>query len=333
MACRIGPLFPVFIAAVVAGYRSPAVAQTIQLMLPIACEVGRTCHIQNYTDLDPSPAARDYMCGTLSYDDHNGTDFRLPSKAAQRAGVEVLAAAAGRVLRTRDGLADGTGGKPDREAVRDIECGNGAVIEHAGNWQTQYCHMAKGSLLVKPGDAVKPGQPIGRVGLSGLSEYPHLHFTVRHDDAVVDPFGFGAPPEKCGGGQSLWASEFRPQLAYHARVVLNAGFAGEPVTMELVEDGSAERQSPSASSDSIVVFVRAIGLKTGDVQRLELKDPHGTVIAENRAGPLQGNKAQYLLFTGRKRPPEGWLRGSYKASYVVERDGQVVLAKDLELTL
>ena len=76
-----------------------------------------------------------------------------------------------------------------------------------------------------------------------------------------------------------------------------------------------------------------MGLKAGDVQRFAVKDPAGNVIAENRAAPLENNKAQVLLFTGRKRPATGWDQGTYRATYVVERDGQVVLKRDLELTL
>ena len=93
------------------------------------------------------------------------------------------------------------------------------------------------------------------------------------------------------------------------------------------------QELPSASAAAIVAFVRAIGLKTGDAQWLVIKDPLGNVIAENRSAPLQGNKAQFMLFTGRKRPASGWERGTYKATYVVERDGRVVLRKELELTL
>jgi hypothetical protein len=103
--------------------------------------------------------------------------------------------------------------------------------------------------------------------------------------------------------------------------------------MELIEDGSAESQKPSAGSMAIVAFVRAIGLKAGDAQWLVIKDPLDNVIAENRSAPLQANKAQFMLFAGKKRPPGGWERGSYKATYVVERDGQIVLRKDLELML
>jgi hypothetical protein len=324
---------PAFVIAAALGFSSSAIAQNIQLGLPIACEPGRTCYLQNYRDADPSASARDYKCGTRTYDGHNGTDFRLPSLVSQKAGVEVLASASGRVLRTREGAPDGAFGKSAREAVRDIECGNGVVIEHPEQWQTQYCHMANGSLLVKPGESVKAGQPLGRVGLSGLTEYPHLHFTVRHKGEVVDPFAYGAASDSCGGGELLWHPALHAQLAYQERAILNAGFASGPLTMKLIEDGSAGKELPSAGAAAIVAFVRAIGLKTGDAQRLVLKDPTGKVIAENRASQLERDKAQYMLFTGKKRPPSGWGPGTYKATYLVERDGRVVLKKDLELTL
>ena len=321
------------IAGATFGFVSNAIAQNIQLGMPIACELGRTCYIQNYVDIDPSPSAKDYNCGTLTYDSHNGTDFRVPSLEAQKAGVEVLASAIGRVLRTRDGTLDGIFRKSAREAVRDVECGNGVVIEHAEHWETQYCHLASGSLQVKPGDPVKRGQPLGRVGLSGLTEYPHLHFTVRHRSKTADPFAYGAAPGSCGGGEFLWDPSLQAQLAYRERAILNAGFTSGPVTMDLIENGKADRELPSADAPTIVAFVRTIGLKAGDVQWFALRDPAGHVIAENRAAPLENDNAQVLLFAGRRRPASGWDQGTYKATYVVERDGQVVLKRDLELTL
>ncbi|MEH2524496.1 MULTISPECIES: M23 family metallopeptidase [unclassified Bradyrhizobium] len=330
---RVATFSRTFAFAAALGLSSEVIAQSIQLGMPIACEPGRTCYIQNYIDADPSASARDFKCGTLTYDGHNGTDFRLPSLASQRAGVEVLASASGRILRTRDGAPDGAFGRSAREAVRDVECGNGVVIEHPEHWETQYCHMASGSLAVRPGDVVEAGQPLGRVGLSGLTEYPHLHFTVRHKGAIVDPFAYGAAPGSCGSGEPLWRPALHAQLAYQERAILNAGFASGPVTMELIEDGSADKESPSAGAAAIVAFVRVIGLKTGDAQQLVIQDPLGNVVAENRAPQLQANKAQFLLFTGRKRPAAGWDRGTYKATYVVERDGRVVLKKDMEFTL
>ena len=310
-----------------------AAAGSAQLKLPIDCELGRTCFIQNYVDVDASSSARDYRCGTLTYDGHNGTDFRLPSMRMQRAGVGVLAAAAGRVVRARDGVSDVSVRATDREAVRGTECGNGVVIAHSDDWETQYCHLARGSLRVQPGQTVAAGQQLGLVGLSGLTEYPHLHFTVRHQGNIADPFAYGAPAGACTGGEVLWESAARERLGYQERTVLNTGFAAGAVTMEAIEQEKTETISSAAESRAIVAFVRIIGLKTGDKQSLELRTPSGQVIARNQADPLDRNKAQAMLFAGSKRPLSGWDRGIYKATYLVERADQIVLREQFELDL
>lgn len=316
----------------ISSTRPGAAEEIIQLKMPAACEVGRTCYLQNYVDADPSPSAKDYRCGTRSYDAHNGTDFRLPSMTAQRAGVDVIAAAIGRVARVRDGIPEGAFLKSGREAVKDMECGNGLVIEHPGRWETQYCHMAKGSIRVRPGDMVSVGQPLGQIGLSGLTEYPHLHFTVRHESKIVDPFAYDAPDNSCNGGKSLWDPSLRDQLTYREREILNAGFSNGAVTMEAIESGEADKESSPLDAPALVVFIRAIGLKAGDIQKLVLQSPSGQVIAENHAQALEANKAQVMLFAGRKRPPNGWDAGIYRAKYTVEHDGHVVLEKDVAHT-
>src|SRR5689334_18360626 len=155
-------------------------ADPIVLDLPLDCTLGETCAIQQYVDHDASAAARDYQCGSLSYDGHNGTDFRLLSRALQRAGVNVLAAADGLVLRVRANVEDVIIAPNDTLPDPDRMCGNGLVIAHRDGWETQYCHLAKDSLSVRPGQRVTAGTPLGRVGLSGATQFPHLHFAVRH---------------------------------------------------------------------------------------------------------------------------------------------------------
>ncbi len=103
--------------------------------------------------------------------------------------------------------------------------------------------------------------------------------------------------------------------------------------MEAIESGEAEKELLSSDAPAVVVFVRTIGLKTGDIQKLVLRSPSGQVVAENRATALDANKAQVMLFAGRKRPPNGWDAGAYRAKYTVERDGHVVLEKDVAHTL
>ncbi len=307
------PSTPILLALAALSCSGAAFAQDVSLRLPVACEIGRTCFIQHYVDRDPSPAAQDYQCGTLTYDGHNGTDIRVPTMAAQKAGVDVVAAADGKVLRVRDGTEDISIAGRGRESVQNTECGNGAVVDHGNGWETQYCHMAKGSLAVKPGEAVRAGDRIGRIGLSGMTEFPHLHFTVRRDGKVVDPFAMGAPEKACGGGTNLWEASAQQALAYRAGGVLNKGFATGPVTMEAVDSGAAERENPTAQAPALVAFVRAIGLKGGDVQLLTLFDPDGKARAQNKAPPLDRNKAQWMMFAGIKRPQGGFPPGRYRA--------------------
>lgn len=312
-----------------------ASAQDIALRLPVDCEVGRTCFIQHYVDHVSSEGAGDYRCGTLTYDGHNGTDIRVPTIAAQKAGVDVVAAADGKVLRIRDGIDDVSVAGDNKESVAQAECGNGALIDHGNGWETQYCHMARGSIGVKPGDAVKAGDRIGRVGLSGLTEFPHLHFTVRKGGKVVDPFMTEPPAKSCEsrGSSPLWEPAIRQALAYQAGSVLNKGFAPGPISMEAIESGAAERDAPSTNSPALVAFVRAIGLKGGDVQSLTLFDPDGKPLAQNKAPPLDRNKAQWMMFSGVKQPQGGFRPGLYRAVYRVERGDRPAIEQAFGINL
>jgi murein DD-endopeptidase MepM/ murein hydrolase activator NlpD len=165
---------------------SAALAQT--LGLPIDCVLGDTCYIQQYVDHDSTAATSDFTCGTLSYDGHDGTDFALPTLADQAAGVDVLAVAPGTIAGARDGEPDILQGTPGAPDVTDRECGNGVLIDHTDGLQTQYCHMAQGSIRVRTGDTVVTGTVLGQVGLSGQTQFPHVHLTVRQDGVEVDPF-------------------------------------------------------------------------------------------------------------------------------------------------
>jgi Peptidase family M23 len=309
-------------------------ADPIVLDLPLACELGRSCQIQQYVDHDPSPAARDYQCGTLSYDGHNGTDFRLPTLAAQRAGVNALAAADGVVARVRDGMEDIARAATGIPAVGNRLCGNGVVISHADGWETQYCHLAQHSVTVRPGQRVSVGTPLGQVGLSGATVFPHLHFTVRHKGALVDPFAFAAPADGCGGGAPLWRPALAATLTYRARGVLNTGFAAGPVSMEAIEAGDAGALKEGAVEPAaIVAYGRSIGLKVGDVQQLIIRAPDGSVLVDHSAKPLSSHQAQAMVFAGKKRPSGGWPAGVYRATYRVLADGQPVLEETFALTL
>lgn len=328
----VWPLLSRLAAVAFALGLAPA-AQGLELRWPAACTVGADCVIQNYVDHDESPEARDYTCGSLSYDKHNGTDIRLRSLARQKAGVDVLAAADGTVLRVRDGIPDVSVRSEQAPDVRERECGNGLLIAHDDGFETQYCHMAQGSVRVQPGTKVRAGAPLGRIGLSGATEYPHLHFTVRRGGKIVDPFAVDAAPGACGPGTSLWAEPLRAKLTYKPSAVLNTGFAPGPITMEGIESGDAGRRRLEASAPAVVAFARAIGLKQGDVQRLKVTAPDGSVLLDSTAPPLDRDKAQWMMFTGKKRPDGGWPAGTYSASYEVTRAGATALQETFSVAV
>lgn len=300
--------------------------------LPLACQIGRTCEVQHYVDRDPGPAVRDYKCGRRSYNGHDGVDIRILDMAAQRAGVAVLAAAPGRVARLRDGVADISIRAPGAPSVTGQECGNGVVIDHGNGWETQYCHVAKGSVRVKVGDKVAAGTPLAKVGLSGETEFPHLHFTVRRAGKVVDPFAPDASrPAACAAQASLWTAAASRQMRYKAGAILNAGFAGAPVTMQDVENGGVA--APAARSAYVVAYARAIELELGDTVEIALTGPGGAALAKATTKPLDHDKAQYVSFVGKKRPAAGWPRGVYTAQVRVHRKGAVVLQRQVQTTL
>ena len=63
--------------------------------------------------------------------------------------------------------------------------GNYVVIAHPGGVETMYAHLNQS--LVRPGDRVLQGQPIGLEGSTGNSTGAHLHFEARVNGAMVDP--------------------------------------------------------------------------------------------------------------------------------------------------
>lgn len=321
-------------AALLGGAVQTSAAGPISLALPLACEIGKTCFVQNYVDNDPSPKWRDYKCGEQTYEGHDGTDFRLPSMAEERSGVDVLAAAPGTVIATRDGVADISIRDPAAESVKGRECGNGVMVRHADGWMTQYCHMAKGSIRVTRGQPVETGTPLGRVGLSGNTEFPHLHFNVFLNQTKLDPFAYGAEPGSCGkGGQPLWNEAVRAALQYRRGEVLNTGFAAVPVKMEQIESGEALHAAPTTSSEVLVAYVRAIGLEAGDVLEFSIKAPDGSPFAEKREQPLDHSKAQWFMMIGKKRSAAPWPAGTYTAQYKIIRDNKPALEKTFTVNL
>lgn len=301
-----------------------APAGAFDLALPLDCTLGETCFIQQYMDHDPGPAAQDFSCGPLSYDTHEGTDFALPSLAAMQAGVDVRAAAPGVVRGSRDGMADLAFGDPAAAALDGRDCGNGVVIAHEGGWETQYCHMKRGSIAVRAGQQVAAGDRLGQVGLSGRTQFPHLHLSVRQNGREVDPFAPGATGCGTAATAPLWAEA----IPYRPGGIIGIGLAEAVPDFAAVKAGSVPAAS-GAAAPALVVWAYLFGTRAGDVLHLQITGPAGALLAEDIA--LDRTQAQSFRAIGKRLAEARWPAGSYGGSAILRRDGAEIDRASLAL--
>mgnify|MGYP000445177582 CR=1 FL=1 len=305
----------------------PCMAGTISLEQPIDCTLGKNCYIQNYVDRDPGPGTRDAGCGHLTYDGHKGTDFALPNVAAMQAGVKVFAAAPGTVKAIRDG-------EPDRAFVNGAsvagkECGNGILVELGDGWETQYCHLRKGSVAVKPGDHITAGETLGLVGQSGKAEFPHLHIGLRHDGKVVDPFDPDMT-QACAhdvAKDGLWANK----LAYVPSGLLQVGLADTPPSYDAIKSGIPSATTLPSDGPALVAWVYGFGAQAGDNVTLQIAGPDGFHFAHD--SKITKPKALFFEFAGKKTPPGGWLAGNYHARITLIRNDKVVTSGESHIKI
>jgi len=273
---------------------------SFSLRMPVVCELGKTCWLVNYPDTDRTEnSAKDFTCGPLSYDTHDGTDFGIRDLVAMAAGVPVRAAAAGTVLRYRDGVEDRMPSKDDVKTMLATKkgCGNGVVLDHGNGWQTIYCHMKKNSLSVKTGQTVQQGDQLGLVGHSGIAEFPHLHFAVFKDGNVIDPFSGQSLDKPCGtGGTNLWS----PPLAYEPVSIYAAGFQSSTPSMENLSIDASSPDTIHRSDSAVLAFwIIIYGAAAGDRIHMEIIGP-GDAVVVKRDTVQEKTRARQYYYVGRQ---------------------------------
>ena len=100
----------------------------------------------------------------------------------------MLAPAAGTVVHVVEGVPE------NRPPERGRAGGNGLIIDHGFGEFSALWHAVPGSLEVKVGDRVETGQRVAKVGNSGRSTGPHIHWHVsyRTDGKTKEAFGLPA---------------------------------------------------------------------------------------------------------------------------------------------
>jgi murein DD-endopeptidase MepM/ murein hydrolase activator NlpD len=309
---------------------------TPDLRLPLACALGQDCFVQNWVDADPGPGRADPTCGPLTYDGHDGLDFRV-TWAAYRAGAPVISPAPATVLRVRDGEPDGVFRKQGAGAIAGKDCGNGVVLALADGLEAQLCHLKQSSIRVRAGQKVAAGEALGSVGLSGRTEFPHLHLSLRRSGEKLDPATGAAlkaaPACSLAGAApagAIWRSEDRARLSYVATALVDAAFLGRaPAEGERPEDinDPAGRTAPA-----LLFWASAMGPRTGDIVRVRIIGPNGAEIAAGeRTQPR--DQAAASVFAGKRTPPGGWPPGTYRGEAVILRAGKPIASRTVPLIL
>lgn len=116
-----------------------------------------------------------------------------PEKAENYAGygAEVLSATDGIVVATLDSLDDqepGTLPDPAEITLATVD-GNHVVVDMGHGFYAFYAHLQKGSITVREGQRVKRGAVIGKLGNSGNTSAPHLHFHIMNGTSVLGSSG------------------------------------------------------------------------------------------------------------------------------------------------
>jgi hypothetical protein len=313
------------LAALSLTVAAPAAADPPALSLPIDCTLGTSCYIEDYVDARPGEGQRDYTCGLKSRDGHRGTDIVLFSFEDMARGVDVLAAAPGVVDATRDGMEDVPVSAQTREAIRGGECGNAVRIDHGQGWHTLYCHLQKGSLQVQNGARVEAGQVLARVGMSGLTNVPHVHLGVLKDGQVVDPFNPEAG-ETCGepAGDGLW----RDAPDYHRAGLFTAGFSADVPRFDAVKSGRARITSARRASN-LVLYGHVFFAQPSDRLLFTISGPEGEVLRNEVT--LDDPQAQLFRAMGRKAPKGRWPAGAYRGYVTLSRDGRVLALRHADI--
>jgi murein DD-endopeptidase MepM/ murein hydrolase activator NlpD len=153
-------------------------AQTEEATLPLSPWDGASFPVEDFVAYTSPFGYRNHPFGGRSF--HYGLDIAAPMGSYIRSWWE------GKVVEVTD----------------DTACGTSVVVQSA-DWLHIYCHLQgyvvvekdgdrwlvdpDGGVQIRQGDAVKSGQRIGRIGMTGRTTGPHLHWGMKYQGSWIDP--------------------------------------------------------------------------------------------------------------------------------------------------
>lgn len=137
----------------------------------------KTVSIGNISFIWPCPSSSRMTSG------FGGRSSPTEGASSNHKGIDIGASSGSDIVAAADGTVT--------ISTYSYSAGNYIMINHGGGVSTVYMHCSK--LLVSVGETVKKGQVIAKVGSTGYSTGPHLHFGVRVNGAYVNPSQYVSP--------------------------------------------------------------------------------------------------------------------------------------------
>jgi hypothetical protein len=176
---------------------------------------------------------------------------------------------------------------------------------------------------------VKRGDALGKVGLSGMTEFPHVHFAVRHQGKKTDPFtgtvlGTVADGASCQTGTvsgTLWQPTALAQQPYpDSAIIIRSGITSGKPDWAAVEPSS----SLPADAAALVVWFESYAMPEGSTVTIRLLDPDGREVRRSTLPPTS-RKMLFRAFAGKLRGKTLWQTGEWTGKIAVTHaDGKVV---------
>ncbi|MCB2410495.1 peptidoglycan DD-metalloendopeptidase family protein [Hymenobacter lucidus] len=232
--------------------------------------------VSNYVDRNASYPNQtlDWNCGTRTYDtsagyNHGGIDIYLwpfNFNMMDAGQVDVVAAAPGIIVSKADG-------NFDRNCAMSNANWNAVYVQQADGSVAWYGHLKTGSQTAKPvGASVAQGEFLGKVGSSGSSTGPHLHFEVHNAAGqVVDPY-----TGNCNTGPTWW-SEQKPYYESTLNTVMT--HSAPPVFANCPGTHTTNQKTAFAANDLVYFAAYYHDQMAGQVGSYTVYAPDNSVFA------------------------------------------------------
>ena len=293
-------------------------------------------YVGNFADLNPLENQRlDWECNTATfdnyffggaknYDGHNGADivpYPFPWQMMDDESVDIIAAADGEVIHIFDeNTIDRNCATPHEflsEPFNGGYYGNFVALLHSDGSITIYGHMKNGTVAnLALGDNVATGQYLGKLGSSGNSSTPHIHFEVR----LCESCGYIEPWYSSGGcNEDITESKWLNQTPYYTPQVLRVATHNEiPVfkTCEDYESGSNETVNFSNhfnSSEDLIISVAMRDFFYGGNFDIDIINSAGNILEHIDYNSTDNYYREIFLFV---EDLAGYSTGTYKIKVI-----------------